>query len=92
MPANPIQIADAALYLSKTQPSLGITDPYELTEAQLERGGEAAQRTAPADQEVLGAAPSDEVELFKNGDVVIGAAWPLPDEQLLEAPRSRSRN
>ena len=35
MPNNPIQIADAALYLSKTQPSLGITDPYELTEAQL---------------------------------------------------------
>ncbi|MFI5037729.1 MAG: extracellular solute-binding protein, partial [Solirubrobacterales bacterium] len=35
VPANPIQIADAALYLSKTQPSLGISDPYELTEAQL---------------------------------------------------------
>src|SRR5438309_11745641 len=35
VPANPIQIADAALYLSKTQPSLAITDPYELTEAQL---------------------------------------------------------
>src|SRR5689334_6045455 len=29
VPNNPIQIADAALYLSKTQPSLGITDPYE---------------------------------------------------------------
>src|ERR1700736_6087713 len=35
VPANPIQIADAALYLSKTHPSLGISDPYELTEAQL---------------------------------------------------------
>src|ERR1700719_1929089 len=35
VPANPIQIADAALYLSKSRPSLGITDPYELTEAQL---------------------------------------------------------
>src|SRR5438034_3138395 len=31
VPDNPIQIADAALYLSKTQPSLGIKDPYELT-------------------------------------------------------------
>src|SRR5947209_14703733 len=30
VPDNPIQIADAALYLSKTQPSLRITDPYEL--------------------------------------------------------------
>src|SRR3954449_9487793 len=35
VPDNPIQIADAALYLSKTQPSLGISDPYELTQAQL---------------------------------------------------------
>ena len=36
IPDNPIQIADAALYLSKTKPSLGIKDPYELTKAQLD--------------------------------------------------------
>ena len=35
VPDNPIQIADAALYLMKTQPSLGITDPYELNSTQL---------------------------------------------------------
>ncbi|MGZ4202277.1 MAG: extracellular solute-binding protein [Thermoleophilaceae bacterium] len=35
VPDNPIQIADAALYLSKTQPGLGISDPYELTMPQL---------------------------------------------------------
>ena len=34
VPDNPIQIADAALYLMKTQPSLGIKDPYELNSAQ----------------------------------------------------------
>src|SRR6478735_3811768 len=34
VPDNPIQIADAALYLMKTQPSLGISDPYELNPAQ----------------------------------------------------------
>src|SRR5437868_6537971 len=34
VPNNPIQIADAALYLSKTQPDLGIKDPYELTNTQ----------------------------------------------------------
>ena len=34
MPDNPIQIADAALYLMKTQPSLGIKDPYELNSTQ----------------------------------------------------------
>jgi len=33
VPDNPIQIADAALYLSRTKPSLGIKDPYELNEA-----------------------------------------------------------
>src|SRR5262249_39658161 len=35
VPNNPIQIADAALYLERSQPSLGIKDPYELTRAQL---------------------------------------------------------
>src|SRR4051812_8159932 len=34
VPDNPIQIADAALYLSKTQPDLGIEDPYALNEEQ----------------------------------------------------------
>src|SRR3954452_24463469 len=36
VPDNPIQIADAALYLMKTQPSLGIKDPYQLTSSQLD--------------------------------------------------------
>ncbi len=36
VPDNPIQIADAALYLSKTKPSLGIKDPYELTSDQID--------------------------------------------------------
>lgn len=31
-----IYIADAALYLSKANPALGITDPYELTKAQFD--------------------------------------------------------
>src|SRR6267378_6601992 len=36
VPDNPIQIADAALYLSKTNTSLGITDPYELNQKQFD--------------------------------------------------------
>src|SRR5512135_1638869 len=32
--SGPIYIADAALYLKATKPELGITDPYELNEAQ----------------------------------------------------------
>ena len=36
VPDNPIQIADAALYLSQTKPSLGIKDPYELNQTQFD--------------------------------------------------------
>src|SRR5207302_1801202 len=35
IPDNAIQIADAAWYLQKTKPGLGIKDPYELTQVQL---------------------------------------------------------
>ena len=53
IPDNPIQIADAALYLSKAQPSLGIKDPYELNPKQFARDGGAAQEAGSADQEAL---------------------------------------
>jgi len=84
VPANPIQIADAALYLSKTQPSLGISDPYELTEAQLNAAGELLKKQKPLIKKYWALA-SDEIELFKNGDVVIGAAWPYQYSQLKKA-------
>jgi putative spermidine/putrescine transport system substrate-binding protein len=81
VPANPIQIADAALYLSKTQPSLGITDPYELTEAQLNVAVNLLKQQRPLVKKYWTGA-ADEVELFKNGDAVIGAAWPLQTNSL----------
>ena len=81
VPANPIQIADAALYLSKKNPSLGITDPYELTEAQLNAAVNLLKQQRPLIKKYWTAA-ADEVELFKNGDVVIGAAWPLQTNTL----------
>ena len=76
VPDNPIQIADAALYLSKTQPSLGITDPYELNETQLNAAVDLLKQQKPLIKKYWALA-SDEVDLFKNGDVVIGASWPL---------------
>ena len=36
IPNNPIQIADAALYLQHSQPDLGINDPYELNKKQFD--------------------------------------------------------
>src|SRR6202011_5106229 len=82
VPANPIQIADAALYLSKAQPSLGITDPYELTETQLSAATALLKQQKPLIKKYWALA-SDEIELFKNGDVVIGAAWPYQYNTLI---------
>jgi putative spermidine/putrescine transport system substrate-binding protein len=82
VPNNPIQIADAALYLSKTKPSLGITDPYELTEAQLNAAGTLLKEQKPLIKKYWALA-SDEIELFKNGDASIGAAWPYQQSTLL---------
>jgi len=81
VPANPIQIADAALYLSKTQPSLGITDPYELKEAQLDAAVKLLKEQRPLIKKYWTGA-ADEVELFKSGDATIGAAWPLQTNTL----------
>ena len=53
IPDNPIQIADAALYLTKSKPDLGIKDPYELTKTQFDAAVNAAQAAAAAREEVL---------------------------------------
>jgi putative spermidine/putrescine transport system substrate-binding protein len=75
VPDNPIQIADAALYLSKTKPSLGITDPYELTSTQLDAAVNLLKEQRPLIKKYWALA-SDEIDLFKNGDAVVGASWP----------------
>jgi putative spermidine/putrescine transport system substrate-binding protein len=85
VPNNPIQIADAALYLSKTQPSLGISDPYELTEAQLNAAANLLKSQRPLIKKYWALA-SDEIELFKNNDASIGAAWPY-QQSTLEADK-----
>jgi putative spermidine/putrescine transport system substrate-binding protein len=81
VPDNPIQIADAALYLSKTKPSLGITDPYELTEAQLDAAVNLLKAQRPLIVKYWSLA-SDEIDLFKNGNAVIGASWPYQTNTL----------
>ncbi|MDX6641448.1 MAG: putative spermidine/putrescine transport system substrate-binding protein [Solirubrobacteraceae bacterium] len=75
VPDNPIQIADAALYLMKTQPSLGIKDPYQLTQAQLDAATNLLKQQRPLIKKYWALA-SDEIDLFKNGDAVVGASWP----------------
>ena len=53
VPNNPIQIADAALYLSAHQPKLGITDPYELTQSQFNAAVTLLKQQRPLIKAVL---------------------------------------
>ncbi len=71
---SPIYIADAALYLSKTKPELGIKDPYSLTPEQLD----AATDLLKKQRENVSEYWSDytkEVQAFESGTSVIGTTW-----------------
>jgi putative spermidine/putrescine transport system substrate-binding protein len=81
IPDNAIQIADAALYLSKTKPDLGIEDPYELTQDQFDAAVNLLKQQRPLLKKHWVLA-SDEIDLFKNGDAVIGASWPYQTNTL----------
>ncbi len=75
VPNNPIQIADAALYLMRTQPGLGIQDPYELTKPQFDAAVSLLKKQKPLLKRYWVYA-ADEIKDFKNGDAIIGATWP----------------
>ncbi len=88
VPDNPIQIADAALYLMKTKPALGITDPYELNADQFDAAIALLKQQKPLIKKYWALA-SDEIDLFKNGDAVIGASWPYQTNTLIRPRRPR---
>lgn len=70
-----IYIADAALYLSKNQPALGITDPYELDKTQFD----AAVAMLKDQRKIIGkywGTYGDEITDFENGTSVLGTTWP----------------
>jgi putative spermidine/putrescine transport system substrate-binding protein len=81
IPDNPIQIADAALYLKKAKPSLKIKDPYELNQAQFNAAINLLKRQKPLIKKYWALA-SDEIGLFKSGDAVVGASWPYQTNTL----------
>ena len=71
---DPIYIADAALYLSKTQPNLKITNPYELTQPQFDAAVSLLKKQRP----LIGQYWSDYTKsqaAFTQGDVVEGTTW-----------------
>jgi putative spermidine/putrescine transport system substrate-binding protein len=84
VPDNPIQIADAALYLKTHNKSLGITDPYELTQPQFQAAVKLLADQRPLLKSYWPLA-SQEISAFKNGDVVVGAGWPYQVSQLQTA-------
>ncbi|HZK73473.1 MAG TPA: ABC transporter substrate-binding protein [Clostridia bacterium] len=84
IPDNAIQIADAALYLSKKQPSLNITDPFELTQAQFDATVNLLKQQRPLIKKYWPDIPTVET-LFKSGDAVVGAAWPIMTNDLKKA-------
>jgi putative spermidine/putrescine transport system substrate-binding protein len=75
VPDNPIQIADAALYLKTAKPSLGITDPYELTQPQFQAAVSLLAQQRPLIEKYWDLA-SQEIFDFKNGNATVGAGWP----------------
>lgn len=71
---SPIYIADAALYLQAHDPSLGIKDPYSLTEKQLD----AAVSLLKKQKTSIGEYWSDytkAVQSFESGSSVVGTSW-----------------
>ena len=71
---SPIYIADAALYLMKHQPDLGIENPYALDEKQFA----AAVDLLKQQRESIGEYWSDylkEISAFETGDLVVGTTW-----------------
>jgi putative spermidine/putrescine transport system substrate-binding protein len=71
---SPIYIADAALYLMKHQPDLGIKNPYALDDKQFN----AAIDLLKKQNQVIGEYWSDytkEIQAFKSGDSVLGTTW-----------------
>jgi len=82
IPDNPIQIADAALYLATAQPSLGIKDPYELNSTQFNAAVNLLKKQKPLVKKYW-ATVSDQVDLFKSGGSTLGASWPVMLSTLL---------
>jgi putative spermidine/putrescine transport system substrate-binding protein len=71
-----IYIADAALHLMTTTPDLGITNPYQLNQAQFDAAIDLLEAQA-ANEATYWSVYTDQMASYAAGDVVIGTTWPL---------------
>lgn len=70
-----IYIADAALHLMTTKPDLGITNPYQLNDAQFAAAIDLLKKQHDNGAIYWGLL-TDQVQSFAAGDTVIGTTWP----------------
>ena len=70
----PIYMADAALYLMKTKPDLGITNPYALDDAQFKAVVDLLKQQKPLVGQYW-SLYTDSVTSFSQGNVVLGTTW-----------------
>ena len=73
---GPIYIADAALYLKFHDPELGITDPYELTQAQFDAAVKLLQQQRTIASKYWGDYAT-QVQDFKTEGFAAAPSWPL---------------
>jgi putative spermidine/putrescine transport system substrate-binding protein len=73
---SPIYIADAALYLEKTQPNLKITNPYALDQTQF-NAAISLLKAMKSNWSRPWSAYTDEVQDFESGATAIGTAWQI---------------
>jgi len=73
---GPIYIADAAVYLMATQADLGITDPYELNEAQYAAALDLLRKQHPLVQRYWHDA-NVQVQDFTTEGIVASGSWPF---------------
>ena len=81
IPDNPMQVADAALYLKTREPSLRIRDPYELTPRQFDAAVALLRRQRPLVARYWQFA-SEQVLDFRTGQAIVGSSWPYQHQVL----------
>jgi putative spermidine/putrescine transport system substrate-binding protein len=84
---SPIYIADAALYLMKTKPDLGIENPYELDDKQFAASVDLLKQQ----RKIIGEYWSDytkEQAAFAGGNSVLGTTWQVI-ANLLQADKAK---
>lgn len=81
IPDNPMQIADAAVYLRAAEPRLKIRDPYELTAPQFDAAVALLRRQAKLVLRYWQYA-SEQVQDFRAGEAAVGSGWPYQAQVL----------